>query len=481
PGCSSASHRLLRDYLVGCHQGDQDFQERVPQSKRRENLVPPVHATLPRPRFSLYLSSQLQYGVVIVYHRQCVFLLEEVQQTIERLLRTKKHLNIDIPETDRFMPNVPDAMLLLEEAEWAMEPFFGVMGVYSEPNMCFSSQQSMDALSSPEIGTLTTETTSSKGLIASRETITLRDSELVPVLAAEFGGAELPEATAAVIDMLMEQQDQFHLGDEEDRERERTSVLLEQIKKGNGRLTEVTLERVALEVTPPPVSLQPTRDASERDVVMERSSETHTQQSVPLKTQSRKRQLIFADQSTQISQDAMRQQINNPLTETQSLSDVLLTTAAIRTVPAAVLLRTPLFGKTAALLLLFTVIRESVEVAFALSEISELVGDLKLSAHQTQAFGNITITLSTFHKYNTSQRLTNDCIPLSTNETHANICGVLTTKQRRQILRRNSSRPDEESWLNYERTTAASHHPQTNPIHPIAQILGISEAHRGIP
>lgn len=37
--------------------------------------VPPPQANLPKPRFSLYLSSQLQYGVVLVYHRQCVFLL----------------------------------------------------------------------------------------------------------------------------------------------------------------------------------------------------------------------------------------------------------------------------------------------------------------------------------------------------------------------------------------------------------------------
>lgn len=33
----------------------------------------------------------------------------------------------------------------------------------------------------------------------------------------QFGGAELPEATAREIDMLMEQQDQFHLGGEIDR------------------------------------------------------------------------------------------------------------------------------------------------------------------------------------------------------------------------------------------------------------------------
>lgn len=37
--------------------------------------VPPLAAGLPRPRFSLYLSSQLQYGIVLVFHRQCQLLL----------------------------------------------------------------------------------------------------------------------------------------------------------------------------------------------------------------------------------------------------------------------------------------------------------------------------------------------------------------------------------------------------------------------
>ncbi|XP_052452381.1 REC8 meiotic recombination protein b [Carassius gibelio] len=320
--------------------------------------VPPVHPSLPRPRFSLYLSSQLQYGVVIVYHRQCAFLLEEVQQTIERLLRSKRHLNIDMPDTDRLVLNVPDTLFQLEEAEWALEPFFGVMGVDCEPpSPCLSSQFTEG--SSPLVARK--EITSPKGLVASSESITLKDAELVPVLAAEFGGAELPEATAQEIDMLMEQQDQFHLGDEEDKERERATeveksgdldpamVSIEQLKnsecivdEGNGRPTEVTLDRVAMEMTPPPITMPPTTEASERDVAMERSSETLlVEQAVPPKRRGRKRQLTFADQNTQISQDAMRQQINNPLIETQSLSETLLSIPASRKSSAAVLLSAP--------------------------------------------------------------------------------------------------------------------------------------------
>ncbi|XP_067234052.1 REC8 meiotic recombination protein b [Chanodichthys erythropterus] len=322
--------------------------------------VPPVHPSLPRPRFSLYLSSQLQYGVVIVYHRQCALLLEEVQQTIERFLRSKRHLNIDMPDTDRLVLNVPDSLFQLEEAEWALEPFFGVMGVDCElPTSLYSpSQQFMEA--SPSL-MVRKEITLLKDLIASPESITIKDAELVPVLAAEFGGAELPEATAHEIDMLMEQQDQFHLGDEEDKERERATegeksgymdpamVSIEQLKnsecivdEGNGRLTEVTLDRVAMEMTPPPITLPTTTEASEKDIEMERSSETLlVEQSVPPKKRGRKRQLIFADQNTQISQDAMRQQINNPLIETQSLSDILLSIPASRKTSAAVLLSTP--------------------------------------------------------------------------------------------------------------------------------------------
>lgn len=51
--------------------------------------VPPPQPGLPRPRFSLYLSSQLQYGIVVVYHRQCAILLgkNELSGKLSTLLR----------------------------------------------------------------------------------------------------------------------------------------------------------------------------------------------------------------------------------------------------------------------------------------------------------------------------------------------------------------------------------------------------------
>lgn len=42
--------------------------------------VPPPRSGLPRPRLSLYLSSQLQYGVVLVFNKQCGFLLGEGEE-----------------------------------------------------------------------------------------------------------------------------------------------------------------------------------------------------------------------------------------------------------------------------------------------------------------------------------------------------------------------------------------------------------------
>ncbi|KAG9275809.1 hypothetical protein AMEX_G8043 [Astyanax mexicanus] len=319
--------------------------------------VPPIHPSLPRPRFSLYLSCQLQYGVILVYHRQCGFLLEEVQQAIRHLLRSERHSKIDMQEPDRLGLNLPDSLFLLEEAEGALAPFFGKMGDECEMPSPYQLPQAglFIMASSPECPLkLTKEDTPGLGHIASPETITIRDKEPVPILTAEFGGAELPEATAYEIDLLMEQQDQFFLGEVEDKERERAGdgettrelgaamVSIEQLKadvsaedrswtvENPERPLEATKSKARVETTPPPVTLPDTTEASERDLEPEKDTE-HCSSEIPVAEvrippgkQGRRRQLIFIDQHTQISQDAMREQINNHLIETRSLSDVLL-------------------------------------------------------------------------------------------------------------------------------------------------------------
>ncbi|KAF7667320.1 hypothetical protein LDENG_00067580 [Lucifuga dentata] len=96
--------------------------------------VPPLQPNLPKPRFSLYLSSQLQYGVVVVYHKQCGFLLEEVQQTIMRLMRAEKHSRIDMDQPDNLDLDVPDNLNIMRSAEGAQDPFFGLMDSHQLPS-----------------------------------------------------------------------------------------------------------------------------------------------------------------------------------------------------------------------------------------------------------------------------------------------------------------------------------------------------------
>ncbi|RXN22083.1 meiotic recombination REC8-like protein [Labeo rohita] len=392
--------------------------------------VPPVHPSLPRPRFSLYLSSQLQYGIVIVYHRQCAFLLEEVQQTIERLLRSKRHLNIDMPDTDRLVLNVPDSLFQLEEAEWALEPFFGVMGVDCEPPSPYLPSQQCIEGSSPLVARK--EITSPKGLIASSESITIKDAEPVPVLAAEFGGAELPEATAQEIDLLMEQQDQFHLGDEEDKERERATeaeksgdldaamVSIEQLKnsecivdEGNGRPTEVILDRVAMEMTPPPITMPPTTEASERDVEMERSSEVvresgaaalvlselSANSDVPLdvsKGDKSQNDLITPTSRWSPIEEApvsmeviLEEHVDLPQGQKEPEMDDITTADLLRLINGFI----KRFGKVCFHSLLPPE-AECSTAAHLFYKILELLCSLKLSAYQNEAFGVITITMN---------------------------------------------------------------------------------------
>uniref|UniRef100_A0A3B4XMM2 Rad21/Rec8-like protein N-terminal domain-containing protein n=1 Tax=Seriola lalandi dorsalis TaxID=1841481 RepID=A0A3B4XMM2_SERLL len=86
--------------------------------------VPPPQTGLPRPRFSLYLSSQLQYGVVVVYHRQCSIFLGKNIFLSDWI---KVMLSIDMDDQGRRPLNFPDALSLMEETEGALDPLFGVM------------------------------------------------------------------------------------------------------------------------------------------------------------------------------------------------------------------------------------------------------------------------------------------------------------------------------------------------------------------
>ncbi|XP_066539509.1 REC8 meiotic recombination protein b isoform X4 [Hoplias malabaricus] len=290
--------------------------------------VPAQHPSLPRPRFSLYLSSQLQYGVVVVYHRQCAFLLDEVQQTIGRLLRTERQSQIDMQELDRLALNLPDSLSQFEETEGALAPFFGKMGAECELPSPYQLPQPWQFVKTSSPDRFLEASEENIGLNAFPGTITMKDKEPVTILQAEFGGAELPEATGQEIDMLLKQQDQFLLGEVEAKKREKAAEVektteLDAATVSVDHFKDINADDKIwnIELTPPPVIIPSTTEASERD--QEQDKETgHCSTEIPIEKEgvrrSRKRQLIFADQHTQISQDAMREQINNPM------SDVLI-------------------------------------------------------------------------------------------------------------------------------------------------------------
>ncbi|XP_075308519.1 REC8 meiotic recombination protein b [Odontesthes bonariensis] len=301
--------------------------------------VPSLHPNQPRPRFSLYLSSQLQYGVVVVYHRQCGILLEEVQQTIERLLRSKRCVHIDLAESDRMVLDVADNLHMMEEAEGAQDPFFGLMETHQllSPYKIHPAElvnEDMDIQHSLVPSPHTT--LSKKGLGSSLATITLTEKEPFVINTAEyFEGDDLPETTAREIDLLMDQPDQFRgevegqQGEERTRDMgvvssinqlkettfgaERDSVWL--LDEETGQPVEVPLIDVGHERTPLSVAMPSPLCGSSEKVP-----------APPLRKHAggRRRQLVFADPEVQISSTAMQEQIESPLAETLDLSEVLL-------------------------------------------------------------------------------------------------------------------------------------------------------------
>ncbi|XP_059900515.1 REC8 meiotic recombination protein b isoform X1 [Gadus macrocephalus] len=325
--------------------------------------VPPPTPDLPKPRFSLYLSSQLQYGVVIVYHNQCRFLLEDSQQTVERLFQPTPWNRIDIAESDRLTLDVPDNLFLMEGAEGAQDPFFGLMRADQLPSPYKIQQPKM----------LTQDTASQHSLLASpliasngfslpAAVITLREKEQLGIHAAEcFEGAELPEATAKELDMLMDQQDQFcEAVEEQERERAATvdtegaRISIDKLKETvsradtdsvwilddeTGQPFAVPLATLSREMTPPTAAVVdiPPEGSSGRGRGSEKGTEPVAESSTGGEADApprrgrrgcvvggRRRQLVFADAEVQISEPAMRRQLENLLAETLSPAEMLL-------------------------------------------------------------------------------------------------------------------------------------------------------------
>uniref|UniRef100_A0A3P9PW32 REC8 meiotic recombination protein b n=1 Tax=Poecilia reticulata TaxID=8081 RepID=A0A3P9PW32_POERE len=310
--------------------------------------VPALEPNQSRPRFSLYLSSQLQYGVVVIYHKQCAFLLEEVQQTIDRWLRFKRRVQIDLAESDRMALDVPDGLNMMEEAEGALDPFFGLMASHQLPSpykIVLTEFAIEDLVSQHSAVSSPTNEPDNNGFILPPAAITLTEKEQFVINTAEdFNGAELPEATARDIELLMDQPDHFRREDEETNERtgdqavssfgiqlKDTMLGTEQdvmwlLDEETGEPVEVPLAAVASEMTPEHVAMPP---ESEGD----RATESLCDEAVgrPLRTRGgrRRRQLVFVDPEVQIPDKEIQQQIEDPLIETLNMTEVLLDVPAL--------------------------------------------------------------------------------------------------------------------------------------------------------
>ncbi|XP_062279093.1 meiotic recombination protein REC8 homolog [Scomber scombrus] len=427
--------------------------------------VPPPAPGLPRPRFSLYLSSQLQYGIIVVYHRQCAILLEELQSTIGQLLKQRTGQKIDMDDYSKQTLLLPDAPSVLEEAEGAIDPLFGVMymqDIIPSPTAPIKMGGKYLREASPELSELTPPTTLHikmepnynmprdvqyvrlcaviraevpTAITASPDSITLRETEPVVIPTAEFEGAELADHHPDTIDFLMAQTDDFP----EDLETAREEMTETDKERGQRELAGSTLElqpttpssedatvlpqeepRLSVEKPGPPedqlspvpvpslpsppslaeeriersLELEPTTLSSEDAILLpqeepqlsvekpgppedqltpipvpplpsppslaeeriERSLELEVPAfvferhfrklilDVPLpevtaRRGGRKRQLIFFDPETQIPEDVLQQQIDNPLTQT--MRPLCPLPASHRRLPAAELLRNP--------------------------------------------------------------------------------------------------------------------------------------------
>ncbi|XP_055084075.1 meiotic recombination protein REC8 homolog [Periophthalmus magnuspinnatus] len=314
--------------------------------------VEPPRADLPRPRFSLYLSSQLQYGVILVYHRQCAILLEEIQYVVDWLLKQKTGQKSDMDDHGRPAPLLKDVLSLMEETEDAPDPLFGRMYMQEElPSPTALLQGHLRDKSPEATRPSPVEEALHTGLTASPDTITLREPEPLSVPFAEFGGMELADVPTT-IDFLLAETDEFVEGElprgaELEREQERGVTEQER----TGEQTESTAELQPTTTTLssedqaplpqdkphlPPEPLAPPVDqltpvsapvmpsppsAADREDRQRAEIELHSSPEEVLRRRRRRgRQLIFIDAETQLSQEELQQQISDPRTQTAPAS-----------------------------------------------------------------------------------------------------------------------------------------------------------------
>ncbi|KAM5235498.1 meiotic recombination protein REC8 homolog [Ctenodactylus gundi] len=306
--------------------------------------VQPPLPGLPRPRFSLYLSAQLQIGVIRVYAQQCQYLMDDIQHILERLHRIQLQIHIDMVEADLPSLLLPNHLAMMEDLEDAPDPFFGIMSVdprLPSPSDIPQVRHLLEAVSPrrapeeipPEVPAELEKPDRIVVTVLPPTTITLQEEEPIRMLQVE-GEQDLPEISRRDLDLLIAEADE--------------SILLEELRRRPLRpvLDESKEEPRALEgdiVVPPtsppapikvegieellpvqvmvPEELQPTRwepeavptevtPPQELRLPIPPSPERRlpSPESPPARRR-RRRQLLFWDKETQISQEKYREQM----------------------------------------------------------------------------------------------------------------------------------------------------------------------------
>ncbi|XP_028747971.1 meiotic recombination protein REC8 homolog [Peromyscus leucopus] len=296
--------------------------------------VQPPMPGLPRPRFSLYLSAQLQIGVIRVYSQQCQYLVEDIQHILEHLHRAQLRIRIDMEEADLPSLLLPNCLAMMETLEDAPEPFFGTMSVDPRLPSPFDIPQIRHLLEAvtPE------KTDRPLATVQSPEIITLQEAEPIRMLRIE-GEQDLPEISRGDLDLLIAEEDDAILLEEQRRRRgrlRRAAPALDESKEepraleGDGVVpslsppapaqVEETGEAPPGQVFPPEVQKltgwEPgallTEVTPPRELRLPAPPSPEKRPPSPLRRPARRRrrrQLLFWDKETQISREKFEEQL----------------------------------------------------------------------------------------------------------------------------------------------------------------------------
>nr|KAF6502281.1 REC8 meiotic recombination protein [Molossus molossus] len=292
--------------------------------------VEPPQPGLPRPRFSLYLSAQLQIGVIRVYSQQCQYLVEDIQHILERLHRAQLQIRIDMVETELPSLLLPNCLAMMETLEDAPDPFFGMMSVDPGLPSPFDIPQIRQLLEAVTPERVPDEAPAEPGkpdrpvvTVLSPEAITLQEAEPIRMLQID-GERDLPEVSRRDLDLLIAEEDEAILLEEQVSKEEPRALEVEttvpplsplalaQVEEAAEPLPGQVLapeevkpavwepEALLAEVTPPPPQELPLPAplSPERPPV-----------SPPARRRSRRRQLLFWDKETQISREDFQKQL----------------------------------------------------------------------------------------------------------------------------------------------------------------------------